>query len=111
LCTGSEYIVTGNSYAYFNQGGSCTYLVNVPATGQYSVVLSAGTYGAATTGTLLDNRRAISSIAVPYTNGNVLDWTNTTPVTVPLTAGLHMLSVKAPQAAFGMQSLTVVAAQ
>jgi hypothetical protein len=111
LCTGSEYIVTGNSYAYFNQGGSCTYLVNVPATGQYSVVLSAGTYGAATTGTLLDNRRAISSIAVPYTNGNVLDWTNTTPVTVPLTAGLHMLSVKAPQAAFGMQSLSVVAAQ
>ncbi len=111
FCAGGEYIVQGNSYAYFNPGGSCSYLVNAPHHGDYTVVLSVGTYGNATTALLRDNRRLVANIAVPYTNGNVLDWTNTQPVTIRLTSGLHVLTVGARPAAFGMQNFMVTPSQ
>jgi hypothetical protein len=109
ICAGSEYVVQGGAYAYVNHGGSCGYLLNVQAAGSYTVTLGVGNYGSATTGSLLVDRVASGSFAVPYTGGNVLNWTNTS-ATLALSAGLHVLSVKAGAGAFGFQSLAVVAA-
>jgi hypothetical protein len=35
-----------------------------------------------------------------------MDWTNTAPLTLSLSAGLHVVSVSATDAAFGLQSVS-----
>jgi hypothetical protein len=107
FCAGNQYIVQGNSYAYLSPGGSCSYLVNAAHAGNYTATLSVGTYYGATTALLRDNRRLVAQIAVPDTGGNVLNWTSTQPVTIHLSAGLHVLTVGARPGAFGMQNFTV----
>jgi hypothetical protein len=107
LSFGSEYIVTGNTYAYLGQGGLFGYLVDVPAAGTYSVTLSVGTYYGATTAALALDQAPIGTANVPDTGGNVTNWTQTAPVRVTLPAGLHVLSVGAPSGQFGLQSIGV----
>ena len=106
ICYGSEFTVQGGAYTYLSPGGNCGFLINVPTSGSYVVSLSLGNYGGATTGELLVDRRATTGFAVPDTGGDLQDWTNAS-ANVPLTAGLHVLSVKATHGAFGMQSLSV----
>jgi hypothetical protein len=107
ISEGHEYIVQGGTYAYLNQGARYGYLLNVPATGNYTVTVSVGNYGSATTGALLVDRRQTAIFTVPYTGGDGQNWTDTT-ATITLTAGLHVLSVKAVASSFGFQSLSVV---
>ncbi len=112
FCAGHQYVVTGKAYAYFNQGGSCSYLVNAPRTGNYSIVLNVGSYNAAPTSAFVaDNRHVVANVTVPYTDGNVMDWTDTQPATIKLTAGLHVLTIGShtPEG-FGMQYFNVVRA-
>jgi len=109
ISAGSGYIVQGGAYAYVRHGGLYGYLLNVPAAGSYTVTLSAGNYFGATTGSLLVDRVDSAVFDVPSTGGNVMNWTNTS-ATVSLTAGLHVLSVKATGGEFGFQSVSVAAA-
>jgi hypothetical protein len=107
LTFGNTYIVTGNLYAYLNQGGSFGYLVDVPAGRPYSVVLTVGTYYGATTAQLAVDRAPVANVAIPATGGSVTNWTQTAPVKVTLPAGLHVLSVSAPSGQFGLETLSV----
>jgi hypothetical protein len=107
IAAGSEFVVQGGAYAYLNRGALYGYLLNVPAGGSYVVTLSAGNYGSATTGALLIDRRPSASFTVPYTGGNLQNWTNTS-TTITLTSGLHVLSVQATAGPFGFQSLSVL---
>ena len=104
-CTGNMFTQPG--YLYLSPGGVCGYLVNVPASGSYAVTLSVGTYYGATQASVLVDQAPVSSVAIPATGGNLEDWTNTAALEVPLTAGLHVVSVSATGAAFGVQSVGV----
>jgi hypothetical protein len=108
ISDGSEYIVQGGAYAYVRHGGLYGYLLNVPAAGRYTVTLSAGNYYGATTGSLLVDRVDSAVFDVPATGGNVMNWTNTS-ATLSLTAGLHVLSIKATGGEFGFQSVSIAA--
>jgi len=107
LSFGSDYIVTGNAYAYLNQGGLFGYLVDVPTAGTYNVTLTVGTYYGPTTAALALDQAPIGTANVPSTGGNVTNWTPTAPVSVTLPAGLHVLSVGAPSGQFGLQTIAV----
>ena len=106
ICVGQEYTIQGGAYTYVGSNANCGYLINVPAAGSYNVTVSLGNYYSATTGEILVDRHATAALAVPYTGGDVMNWTNSS-ASVKLTAGLHVLSVKASQGAFGMQSLSI----
>ena len=103
-CTGGEYTEPG--YLYLGAGATCGFLVNVPASGNYAVTLSVGTYGTATQASLLIDRASAASVTIPATSGNLTAWTSTAPVTLSLTAGLHVLSVSASGTAFGVQNFS-----
>ena len=104
-CTGGEYTQPG--YLYLGAGGMCGFLVNVPASGNYAVTLSVGTYGAATQANLLVDQANAAPVAIPGTGGNLTNWTATAPVMLSRTAGLHVLSVSASGTGFGMQTVSV----
>jgi hypothetical protein len=108
ISAGSDYIVQGGAYAYVRHGGLYGYLLNVPAAGRYTVTLSAGNYYGATTGSLLVDRVDSAVFNVPATGGNLMNWTNTS-ATLSLTAGLHVLSIKATGGEFGFQSVSIAA--
>jgi hypothetical protein len=108
LCTGGNYVGGNGAYIYLKPGGACGYLVNAPAAGMYNVVLSVGNYYTATTAELRLDDRAKGQIAIPDTGGNIEGWTNTTPASVKLSAGLHVLSIKSTGAeGFSMQTVSV----
>jgi hypothetical protein len=108
LCTGGYYIGDNGAYVYISPGGACGYLINAPSAGTYSVVLSVGNYYTATTAELRLDDRAKGQIAIPDTGGNIEGWTNTPPVLVKLSAGLHVLSIKSTGAeGFSMQTVSV----
>ncbi len=104
ICTGGMFI--GAGYLYLGQGGACGFLVNVPASGSYALTLSVGTYYSATQAAILVDQAAVGNVAIPSTGGNLTDWTNTMPLTLSLTAGLHVISVSASGGAFGVQSVS-----
>ncbi len=106
-CSGGEYTQPG--YLYLGQGGACGFLVRVPATGRYAITLSVGNYYAATQAGLLVDQAPAATVAIPATGGDVQNWTATAPVSVALTAGLHVMSVNTAGAGFGVQSLTAAA--
>ncbi len=105
-CSGGHF--TQPSYVYLSAGAACGYLVNVPANGSYHVRLNVGNYYAATTGGLLIDQIPSGGFAVPSSpGGDFANFTTTAPVTVTLTAGLHVLSVQAPQADFGVNNIAI----
>ncbi len=104
-CSGNMFTEPG--YLYLSPGGVCGYLVNVPATGSYTLTLSVGNYYSATQAAMLVDQAPAGSVAIPATGGNLTNWTNTAPVTLSLSAGLHVVSVSASGAAFGVQSVGV----
>jgi hypothetical protein len=106
ICNGSEY--TEPTYLNLNLGATCGFLINVPAAGTFAITLTVGNYYAATSGTLLIDQATIGTFAVPTSpGGNFSNFTTTAPVTVPLTAGLHVLSIAAPAGAFGIGVVSV----
>ena len=96
---------TEPGYLYLGQGGVCGFLVNVPTAGNYALTLSVGNYYGATQAAILVDQAAAGSVAIPATGGNLTNWTNTAPLSVKLSAGLHVISVSASDGAFGVQSV------
>ena len=105
ICSGSMFTEPG--YLYLSQGGVCGFLVNVPTTGSYAVTLSVGNYYGATQAAILVDQAPVGSVAIPATGGNLTDWTNTAPLTVAMSVGLHVVSVSASGGAFGVQGVGV----
>ncbi len=103
ICTGGMFTEPG--YLYLGQGGVCGFLVNVPTAGNYALTLSVGNYYGATQAAILVDQAAAGSVAIPATGGNLTNWTNTAPLSVKLSAGLHVVSVSASGGAFGVQSV------
>jgi hypothetical protein len=99
------FLAQDGSYAYFDAGTVDGYMVNVPATRSYAVTLSVGTYYGATTAQVLVDRKVVGSVAIPATGGDLMDWTNAAPLSVTLSAGLHVVSVQAGSGEFGVRSL------
>ncbi len=108
---GGEFIDSGDTYAYLRQGGLYGYLVNIPASGTYAVSLDAGNYYGATTANITLDQAQIGVLTIPYTNGNDLDFTMTTPARVTLPAGLHVLAIEAPAGEFSFDQVVVSRAQ
>ncbi len=104
ICSGGMFTQPG--YLYLGQGGMCGFLVNAPVSGNYAVTLSVGNYYGATQAAILVDQAPAGSVAIPATGGNLTNWTNTAPLTVALSAGLHVVSVSASGAAFGVQSVS-----
>ena len=107
ICTGGMFTEPG--YLYLDQGGACGFLVNVASSGSYVVTLGIGNYYSATQAAILVDGASVGTVAIPATGGNLTDWTNTAPLSVALSAGLHVLSVSASDAAFGVQSVAAQA--
>jgi hypothetical protein len=107
LSFGSNYITSNGSYAYLGQGGTFGYLVDVPAAGTYTVILTVGTYYGATKAALKIDQALVGTAQIPSTGNNVQNWTPTKPVKVKLPAGLHVLTISAPTGQFGMTAIQV----
>ena len=106
ICSGNMFTEPGASgYLYLSSGGTCGFLLNVPASGTYNITLSVGTYYGATQAALLVDQSNVGAVTIPATGGNLTNWTNTAPLAVTLTAGLHVLSVQASGADFGVQGV------
>ena len=109
ICSGNMFTEPG--YLYLGNGAACGFLVNVPAAATYTLTLSVGSYYGATTAAIQVDQANAGTIAIPSTGGNLTDWTNTAPLSVTLSPGLHVVSVNASGTSFGIRSVGLLSAQ